>query len=235
MLIPLFLLIVFLNPLLNHYGTHELFMLFGKPYTLEALLFGVNTGFMFMSIMIWFMSMNAVMTTDKLTYILGNFIPSISLMLSMIIRFIPSMRKKGMEINNARMAIGKGVRNSSRKEGIANGMETLKSLTANSLEKGIVTADSMRARGYGSSKRTSFRIYRFKRKDIILGISFAVLSAYTLVSSIMGGMKYDYNTLVFSNTVWTKTGFSTYVIFLSLPFLLNILEELKWRSLRSKI
>lgn len=43
------------------------------------------------------------------------------------------------------------------------------------LENAIETADSMKSRGYGLKGRTAFSIYRFNRRDKILGGMLAVL------------------------------------------------------------
>ena len=39
-LLPMFLILTTINPLFNTYGAHILFSVFGRPYTLEALLYG---------------------------------------------------------------------------------------------------------------------------------------------------------------------------------------------------
>ena len=49
-LLPVFLLITFVNPLFNTLGETELFPLFGKPYTLEALCYGAVVGGMLLGV-----------------------------------------------------------------------------------------------------------------------------------------------------------------------------------------
>ncbi len=58
--------------------------------------------------------------------------------------------------------------NSTVREKLNSGMRTLSALTDWALEGSVVTGDSMRARGYGTAKRTSFQIYRMKALDWIL-------------------------------------------------------------------
>lgn len=40
MLLPMFLALTVVNPLFNTYGERVLFHVFGRPYTVEALLYG---------------------------------------------------------------------------------------------------------------------------------------------------------------------------------------------------
>lgn len=54
-------------------------------------------------------------------------------------------------------------------------MGVLSALTGWALEGAVVTADSMRSRGYGAAKRTSFRLYRFRTADGAMALSFALL------------------------------------------------------------
>lgn len=75
------------NPLFNTQGATVLFRwIQGRPFTLEALGYGVATGGMFLSILLWFSCYNAVMTSDKFIYMFGRMIPTISLILSMVLR-----------------------------------------------------------------------------------------------------------------------------------------------------
>ena len=65
-MIPLFVVLSAINPLFNTNGETVLFTYFGgRPYTLEALFYGIAIAAMFVSILTWFACYNAVMTSDK--------------------------------------------------------------------------------------------------------------------------------------------------------------------------
>ncbi|NMA04733.1 MAG: energy-coupling factor transporter transmembrane protein EcfT, partial [Clostridiales bacterium] len=65
-MMPMLLFMAILNPLLNHKGTTILFYLkSGNPITLESVLYGATTAFMFITIILWFSCYNEVMTSDK--------------------------------------------------------------------------------------------------------------------------------------------------------------------------
>ena len=66
-------------------------------------------------------------------------------------------------------------------------MRTLSALTDWALEGSIVTGDSMRARGYGTAKRTSFQIYRMKALDWTLLAVMLTLAGVAAVAAAMGG------------------------------------------------
>ena len=51
-LIPVFVFISGVNPLFNDYGQRVLFTLFGRPYTLEALLYGMAIAGIFVSMLL---------------------------------------------------------------------------------------------------------------------------------------------------------------------------------------
>ena len=228
-MIPVFLLIALVNPLFNILGQTELFSLFGRPYTLEALYYGAVVGGIFLVMMLWFGCYNVVLTSDKFTILFGNLIPALSLLLVMVLRLIPGLMRKAVQISGARRSIGKGI-GSSRKEQVAGGLTVLSALTDWALEGSVVTADSMRARGYGAAKRTNFRIYRMTASDWVLLGLIAVLAAAT----IFGGDKTAefIPALQIAPLTW---GFGAYCAYLLVPTALHVKEAITWHILRSRI
>ena len=63
-MLPVCFILIFANPLFNTYGDHVLFWYFGRPYTLEALLYGLAIGGVFLQMLLWFGCYNAVLTSD---------------------------------------------------------------------------------------------------------------------------------------------------------------------------
>lgn len=238
-MIPLFILLSLINPLFNPNGETVIFTYFGgRPYTMEALFYGIALAAMFVSIMTWFASYNAVMTSDKFMYIFGKAAPSISLVLSMILRLIPNFQRKAVQIASARKCVGKAGDGGAREEKIENGMTVVSALTSWALEGGIITADSMRSRGYGSGIRSSFAIYRFDGRDITVLTLMLIMAATVIVCSLMGGTGVTYTpNLEFSqlDNPFTIVGAISYFVFLAIPTVLNITEAILWHILRSKI
>lgn len=230
-LVPVFVLLSAINPLFNTYGATVLFCLFGRPFTLEALLYGMVISGMLVEMLLWFGCYSAVMTSDKFTSLFGNLIPALSLLLVMVLRMIPGFIRKAGQISGVRKCIGKSASEESGvKERIADGMSVLSALMDWALEGSITTGDSMRARGYGSAPRTSFQIYHMTGQDWVLIACMATLAA----AVILGGEK----TAAFSPEIRIAPlsfGFAAYCILLLIPSALHIKEAIQWHISRSAI
>ena len=185
--------------------------------------------------LLWFGCYNAVLTSDKFTSLFGNVIPALSLLLVMVLRLIPNFMRKATQIAGARKSIGKGAaEGDTNKEKLEDGMSILGALTSWALEGSVVTADSMRSRGYGTGKRSSFMIYTMTSLDWGLLAAFSILlglvvfvgdktATFTPELSIarLGG--------------WNSLGLAAYGVFLLLPTVLHIKEAIQWHISRSKI
>ena len=229
-LFPVFLVITLINPLLNTYGKTTLFTLFSRPYTLEGLLHGAAVAAVFLIMMLWFSCYSKVLTSDKFMCLFGNLIPSVSLLLVMVLRMIPGLTRKGAQLTAARQCIGKAGTGTNLREKVTEGMEILSSLADHALEGSIVTADSMRARGYGCAKRTSFQIYRMTPRDWVTLLLIVLLAAAVLLA---GGYSAEYTPVL--QFQQPTLGLAAYWAFLLIPTILHITEALKWRILISKI
>ena len=100
-----------INPVFNTQGETVLFTWLGdRPYTLEALCYGIATGAMLVTILTWFATYHEVMTSDKFLYCFGRFAPSVTLILTMVLRLVPSFQKRSDQIAGARRCIGKSTK-----------------------------------------------------------------------------------------------------------------------------
>lgn len=236
-MIPVWIALAVINPLVNTRGSIVLFTYFnGRPYTLEALCYGIALGAMFVSVILWFMSYNSVMASDKFIYLFGKTLPSASLILTMVLRLVPNYQKKIKQIAGARKGIGKGADSESKREKAEDGLTIVSALTSWAFEGGIITADSMRSRGYGTGKRTNFSIYKFETRDRLLLIIMLLLLAAVFLCGLKGGTTAAYTPdISLASNQWTVFGAIAYFIFLAIPTALNLLEALTWHILRSKI
>ena len=237
----LFVAVTVINPLFNPEGVgeHILFTYFGgKPYTLESLCYGAAIAAMLVTIITWFATYNRVMTSDKFLYCFGRLAPSVSLILTMVLRLVPSFQKKARQIGGARKCIGKSVENGTVYEKAQHGMTIVSTLTSWAWEGGIVTADSMHSRGFGRGKRTSFSLYRMKKADVVLLVLMVVYMGLIVLCACCGGTKVEYMPqiqIAQFREIWTALGGLCYILFLSIPVVMHIWEEATWRILRSKI
>lgn len=235
----IFLALSVLNPLFNTQGEHILFTYFhGRSYTLEALFYGMALAGMFVTVLTWFATYNEVMTSDKFLYCFGKLSPSLSLILTMVFRLVPSFQKKCEQIAGARRCIGKSVENGTTYEKAEHGLVIVSALTSWALEGGVVMADSMRSRGFGSGRRTGFSIYRMQKRDWSLLLFMLFLLTVILICTGKGGTAVTFTptfSLSWIDSMWTVAGGISYFIFLSIPTGLSIMEALTWRILRSGI
>ena len=232
--VPLFLFLTAINPLFNTYGQTPLCCLFGRPYTLEALCYGAALASAFVLMMLWFGCYNKVLTSDKFTSLFGNLIPSISLLLVMVLRMVPNLLRKAYQFVGARKSIGKGAgENATTKEKMHDGMTVLGALTSWALEGSVVTGDSMRARGYGTARRSSFMIYRMTGRDWGLLASMLILLILVIAAGCLGQMAAAFTPeLQIAPVSW---GIIPYTAYLLIPTALHTKEAILWHISRSKI
>ena len=233
-LLPMFVILTAINPLFNTLGETPLFYLFGRPYTLEALFYGGALAAMFVIMMLWFGCYNKVLTSDKFTSLFGNLIPAVSLLLVMVFRMVPNFIRKTKQIIGARKSIGKGAGEAATtKEKLNDGMTVLGALTSWALEGSVVTGDSMRARGYGTAKRSSFMIYRMTAADWwLLGVM-AVLMTLTILAAIWGQTIATFTPVL--DIAPASWGVIAYTGYLLIPTALRIKEAIQWHISRSRI
>lgn len=225
----LFLIMSAVNPLLNKSGKTVLFTWLGRPYTLEALYYGMALGAILVVMLLWFGCYSQVLTSDKFTALFGRLIPALSLVLVMVLRMIPAFTRKAKQIILARRAIGKGGADKLT-EKARDGAAILSALTDWALEGSIITADSMRSRGYGTGTRTNFQIYRMTRRDYVL---FALILGLEIAVLTLGGTEASFTPRLKIQPVgWAL---AVYGLFLLLPTLLHIKEVISWRVSISRI
>ena len=237
-MIPVFVVVSAVNPLLNTGGDRILFHLGQRPYTLEALYYVMALGCMFTAVILWFASYNRTMTSDKFMFVFGRKSPVISMILTMVFRMVPGFQRKAHQITTARRCIGRMETGSSLQSKLLPSFAVVSSLTSWALEGGVVTADSMQSRGYGSGKRSAFSIYSFVKRDRLTVCLMVLLMAGILAAVLRGGTRASYTPELMVtgyNDPWLWVGSICWFVFLSIPVAVDVVEEMRWHVLRSKI
>ena len=234
LLLPLFVFVAAINPLFNTDGQRVLCYVLGRPYTYEALLYGAALSGMIVVMLLWFGCYNQVLTGDKFTSLFGNLIPAISLLLVMVFRMVPNFIRKTKQIAGARMSIGKGAGgNATAKEKLVCGLSVLGALTTGALEGSVITGNSMRSRGYGTTKRSSFMIYRMTLTDWLLLMAMAALMGLTLAAACFGQLTAAFTPVL--EVAPVSWGLVFYTLYLMIPILYHWKEAAQWYISRSKI
>lgn len=237
-ILPMVLLIVLINPVFNHQGVTILtYFPWDNPLTLESIVYGIASAALLSSVVLWFSVFNSVMTSDKIVYLFGKIIPSLSLVLSMSLRFVPKFSTQIKNVRNAQRCIGRDVSDGSAVSRIKNGIRIISIMLSWSMENAIETADSMKSRGFGLKGRTAYSIYKFDRRDLVMLIIVALLGVSVSVSAIMGVIDFTYYPSIKGSLtdVPSLIVFFLYGILMLIPTILNIGEGIKWKRLRSVI
>lgn len=234
--IPLFFLVAVTNPLFSHNGVTPLFFLNGNPVTLEAFAYGFAIALTVIGVMLWCKCAGAVMTSDKLLYLFGKIIPKLGLVLSMALRFLPMFRRQMKKVRSAQKTMGlyatRGAVDKIRSHG-----RVFLAMISWSLENAMETAASMRARGYGTGKRTDFSLFRFTARDGVLLTVSACLMGVSAAGMAAGATGFTFYPRIsalplspFSVAVYAAFG-----VLSVLPFAVEVREAMVWKYYRSRI
>ena len=237
-MLPLLIISAIINPAFNHAGVTVIcYLPSGNPLTLESVFYGICASSMLISVISRCSCFNKIITSDKLMYLFGSVIPALSLVFSMVLRFVPKFRAHMKTVSDAQKCIGRDVSNGSIIRRAKNGIKILSVMITWSLENAVDTADSMKSRGYGLPNRTAFSNYSFSKRDYILLGIILLLSAYIIVNSILGQMQFEFFPSVRFNsiTLQSMSVFLAYFILCILPIIIEIKEAYKWKLLKSKI
>lgn len=234
-MIPTLLFAALINPAFNHEGiTIIKYLPSGNPLTLESVIYGLAAAIMIVSVICWFSCYTEVMTSDKFIYLFGRIIPSLSLILSMTLRFVPRFSAQLKTVANAQRCMGRDVSNGSIVERAKHGLSILSIMTTWALENAIDTADSMKSRGYGHPGRTAFSIFTFDKRDKKALLCIMILGMYILAGNLMGGMYFRYFPSMKANE-FSIFGLSVFVAYFALcicPIVIEIWEVRKWKAIK---
>ena len=230
------LILALIRPIFSHNGATVLFVVNDNPITKESFIYGANAAVMVVGVLYLFRVFSDTMTSDKLLYLFGRFSPKTALVMSMGLRFIPLLRRQKRMIGQAQTAIGIN-KDDNAIDRIKAGLNEFWATVGWGLENGIITADSMAARGYGQGRRSRFSLFRFKTGDAVMLITLAVLLTPVIAALATG----RYDTSFYPRYTAAETGMSgivgyiCYGMLLAIPVLIIISENIRWKYLMSKI
>lgn len=237
-MLPTMLFAALINPAFNHEGITIIgYFPGGNPLTLESLIYGLCAAIMIVSVIFWFSCYNEIMTSDKFIYLFGRVIPSLSLILSMTLRFVPRFAAQLKTVADAQKCMGRDVSKGNILKRAKHGLSILSGMTTWALENAIETADSMKSRGYGYGGRTSFSIYTFDTRDKKALLCILILGIYILIGTLTGGMHFSFFPTIKTNE-FSVFGISIFIAYLALcmcPIIIEVREARRWKAIKSKI
>lgn len=237
-MLPMLLFAALINPAFNHEGATVItYLSSGNPLTLESIIYGLAAATMLVCVICWFSCFNAVITSDKFIYLFGKIIPALSLILSMVLRFVPKFKAQIKAVSNAQRCIGRDISHGSIIERAKHGITILSIMVSWSLENAVDTADSMKSRGYGLSGRTAFSIFTFSARDAWALCIIIVLGLYVIFGALSGGIYFRYFPTFKSAPLspYSISIFSSYFLLCIMPVIIEVWEDKKWKAMQSTI
>ncbi len=228
--LPMFFLIAIANPLFNNKGVTMLFMLFHQWITLEAVVYGIVSAMQLAAVIFWFTCYQEVMTSDKFLYLFGQIAPGASLLITMTLKLIPTIKEQGAVIAETYSLLYEKDERLFQK--LNTSLRNLSTLLTWSMENAVETADSMKARGYGLRRRSTFHLFHFDSRDAKTLSVILILVGITTIGRVFGHGFMEYYPRL-EKIVTGVPGIVMYVTFALLVFLPSILEvkeAIKWRS-----
>lgn len=235
LVLPLIFFSFIFNPLFNHAGQTTLaYFPSGNPLTMESIIYGGVAGAMLATVILWFISYNQIVSSDKFIYLFGRIIPALSLVVSMALRFIPLFKEEFSKVYLVQKSlVGEKTGRLAKVRQLA---QVLSVTVTWALDQALDRADSMRARGYGLRKRTAYSLYRFTRRDAIsLGLM-VFLGAYVLVGVVRGRVAFAYFPALRGASLdpYGLSVFLAYLLLSFLPFFLEVWEDRQWMRIQSE-
>lgn len=226
--------IILLNPFLVSRGSTILFYFRGKQVTLEATMYGVVFALSIAAILVLFISFNLILNGNKFLFVFSKILPRTAFLTMLAIRFVPLLKARLDEINAVQHIRGLTMDVGTIRERARSGMLRLQILLTWSLEEAIQTSDSMKARGYGLGKRTSYVPYKMEKRDWTWLVLLATLFALCLVGGSLGYGKIliypELGTLQLYALDWVV--FICMALIYSFPLLAEGGESLRWKFSR---
>jgi len=232
----IFLLTFIVNPIISKKGATPLIFIGSDPITLEAIVYGLNSASLIAAILFLFYCFTDMTNSEKLMYMLSPFSASFALTVSAVLRFFPLYVRQAEQISEQQTAAGvQG--GGSIPEKLRYGGRIFSALSTWALENGIVTADAMACRGYGTGRRSFYFAYGFKKSDgVFLSLELLLIAGVVLPSFFTTCTYNYYPDLVFPTVnVLFITSVACYALLVFLPIIFEITDRIKWKYLQSKI
>lgn len=236
-ILPIVIVTALVNPAFNHAGVTILtYLPDGNPLTLESIIYGGAAGIMLAGVICWFTCYNEVMTSDKFIYLFGRIIPSLSLVLSMILRFVPMIIQQIKAIASTQKMLGNDVSSGGILKRCKAALSILSATISWALENSVDTSDSMKARGYGLPGRTAFSIFNFTTRDLSALILILSLGIFIIAGYISGAISFSYFPQLSGTTLnpFNICLFTAYFALCLYPIIIELLEVRRWQAIKYK-
>lgn len=190
--LPIILITAVINPLFSHEGITIIgYFHNGNPITLESIWYGVGMAGVLAAVILWFVSVNEIMTTEKIMYLFGRLTPSLAIVFALALRITPRFAAHVKQVYDIRRLVYKAS-GTTGLAGIKCASEALSASVTWILDDSLHTAESMKCRGYGLPGRKAYSRYIFRRYDAIWLMVIILLFLYIMHGFINGNVYWQY-------------------------------------------
>ncbi len=221
-----------LNTFVNHRGDTPFVYINDSALTFESFFYGFRFAFAVFAAVLWFALLTELFTSSHVIYVFGRISPSLALVVSAALRYIPLFTARIKETSLSHTALGSrsDVKISDR---VRSAGDTVATMVAWSCETAIDSADSMRARGYGAAKRRARQKRSFKAFDGFVVTAGIILFAASVALIACGGGEFNYFPVIsFSGGISTYLLYAVSALLSFLPAFVELREELLWKRSR---
>lgn len=222
---------ILLNPFLVSRGTNILFYFRGKQVTLEATMYGVVMSLAIVSVLVMFISFNLILNGNKFLFIFSKVLPRTAFLTMLSIRFVPLLKERLDEINAVQRIRGMTIKEGTIRNRAKNGLVMIQILLTWSLEEAIETSASMKSRGYGIGKKSSYIPYKMEKRDWGWLLTLFTLFLICIAGGLLGYGKIviypQLGTLQLYPLDWVL--FIAMMILVSFPLIVEGREYLRWK------
>jgi energy-coupling factor transport system permease protein len=153
----------------------------------------------------------------------------------MALRFVPRFKAQARRIAYAQRGLGRSLGGGGIVRRARAGLGILSILVTWALENSVEVADSMRSRGFGTHRRTSFHLARWSRRDRAAAAWLAAAALVVGLATAAGLTSMRFFPVIAVPVAGARSvaAWLAYSTVLFMPLALNLAEELKWRRTRS--
>ena len=221
--------VLVMNPLFSSRGATILFYFRDRPVTKESIAYGAVFALMLITMMVFFQAGRQLFTTDQFLYLTGSFLPRTALMLVMVLRLIPLLKRRMKEISIVAKSLGLP-EDQTRLSRIRTAMGQLNTLLVWTLEESLHTAVAMRASGYGTGPRSSYHPYTMQNRDWQTLFLVSILCAGVMMGAWQGMGRMVFYPRITGMSI-SVFHLAAYALWCMVPPLIEAMEMIRWQTI----
>ncbi|MBU1670493.1 MAG: energy-coupling factor transporter transmembrane protein EcfT [Actinobacteria bacterium] len=187
-----FIMALVINPLVARAGATVIWQGPSLPVlgrlqvTAEAVAFGAVMGLRLAAVIWVFALVTVLVDPDSVLGLLKGHGSRSALASALSMRMVPTTFRDASDLLDAQRARGLVRDSGGRLTKLKSRLPLVRRMLATSLDRGIGMAEAMESRGYGSSRRTRYREYALRGRDVA-GLSAAACIAVVVISGVASG------------------------------------------------